>query len=344
MRIVYVGPVPPRRGGISQYGARLVRALEAGNHDLIVLSWRQQYPRLLYPGEQADPQTVSFPGARFALRWNDPTSWWRAGRIARRAGLLVFPWVTPLQAPAYQVLLTAAGSTSAAAIVHNPVPHEQRPFDRLATRSVLRRLDGALVHTEASVAPLRELAPRLPAVMVPHPPNLYIRPVELPPAPPHRLLFFGHVRPYKGLDAALAALAKLAARGVPVELTVADQFWGPVEPWQEQAAMLGIADQVRLRPGYVADDEVGPLLAAHHLVVVPYHHATQPGIVPLAGAAGRGVVATAVGGLSEQVVEGVNGMLAPPGDPGCHSRRDRACPRCPARPVHRRPRPDLDVG
>jgi len=315
VRIVYVGPLPPLPGGISQHGAQLVRAHAAEGHEVRVISWRAQYPRMLYKGRQVDPTATPFPGAQWLLAWYDPLSWRRAGRAARGADLLVFPWVTPVQAPAYRALLGAARPTPAVAIVHNPIPHEQRPFDRVLTRAVLRRLRGAVVHAEASAAALAEIAPGLQVATVPHPPNLEVAATELPPAPPHRLLFFGFVRPYKGLDVAFEALAKLVAKGLDVELVVAGEFWGPVEPWREQLATLGLSARVRLRPGYVPDSEVGDLLAASHLVVAPYRHATQSGIVPIAGGAGRAVVATAVGGLTEQVADGVNGVLAPPGDP-----------------------------
>jgi glycosyltransferase involved in cell wall biosynthesis len=313
-KVTYVGPLPPLPGGISQHGAQLVRALLADGHDVRTVSWRAQYPRLLYPGGQVDPDAVPFPGARRTLAWYDPLSWWRAGHAARGDDLLVLPWVTPVQAPAYRVVVGAARPTPAVAIVHNPVPHEQRPFDQALTRAVLRRLRGAVVHAEASVAALRRIAPGLPVAAVPHPPNLQVAATELPPAPPYRLLFFGFVRPYKGLDVAFEALAKVVSKGLDVELVVAGEFWGSIEPWQRQLAALGIARRVRLRAGYVPDAEVGDLLAASHLVLAPYRHATQSGIVPIAASAGRAVVATAVGGLAEQVADGVNGVLAPPGD------------------------------
>jgi glycosyltransferase involved in cell wall biosynthesis len=314
VRVLYVGPLPPFPGGISQHGSQLIRALTAEAHDVRAVSWHAQYPRMLYPGEQVDPDATPFPGVERLLAWYDPYSWRRAGHAARAADLLVLPWVTPVQAPAYRVMLGAAQPTPAVAIVHNPIPHEQRLFDEVLTRMVLRRLRGAVVHAEASLAALGRIAPGLPAAAIPHPPNLEVAATDLPPAPPYRLLFFGLVRPYKGLEVTLEALAKLAHREVPVELVVAGEFWEPVETYRRQLDALGLSGRVDLRPGYVPDREVGDLLAASHLVVAPYRHATQSGIVPVAGRAGRAVVATTVGGLAEQVVDGVNGTLAPPSD------------------------------
>jgi glycosyltransferase involved in cell wall biosynthesis len=315
VRIVYVGPVPPLVGGVSQHGGNLVRALEAAGHQVEALSWRAQYPRALYPGGQVDRLAEPLPGARWLLAWHDPWSWWQAGRTARHADLLVFPWVTPVQAPVHHVLLSAAHPTPAVADVHNVLPHERRWLDLPLTRSVMRRLAGAVVYAQVSAAALQQLAPGLPVSVARKPPDLQLEATGLPPAPPYRLLVFGLVRPYKGVDVALEAVARLVARSLPVELTVAGQFWGPVEPWRRRVAALGLERQVRLRPGYLPDAAVAGLFAAAHLLLVPYRSATQSGVVPLAAAAGRGVVATAVGGLAEQVHDGVNGLLVPPGDP-----------------------------
>lgn len=315
MRVAYVGPVPPYRGGISQHGARLTEALAEAGHDVVIHSWAAQYPRRLYPGEQRDPDAEPLEGARFSLRWWSPGGWWSAGRSARRADLLVFPWVTPFQAVAYRVMLAGASPTPGVVVVHNPVPHERRPFDELLTRLVLRRARGAVVHSKTGVPILSALAPSLRVVPVPQPPNLDVNASPLPPGPPYRLLFFGYVRPYKGLDVALEALALLLRRGAPVRMTVAGPFWEPVEAWRARIAELGIQDAVDLDPRYLADSEIDPLLSAHHLVLAPYRSATQSGIVPVAHAAGRPVVATEVGGLPERVREGVTGTLAAPGDP-----------------------------
>jgi glycosyltransferase involved in cell wall biosynthesis len=315
VRITFVGPVPPFRGGISQHGGLLVHALRAAGHTVDVYSWANQYPRLLYPGDPYAPDARPFPGARFVLRWWDPTSWVRVGRAARSSDALVVQWVTPFQAPAYRTLLAAAGQTPAVAVVHNPIPHEQRALDRQLTRLALKRVQGALAPPGPSSDELRTLLPGVPVIGAGIPPLVDLEPRPLPPGPPWKLLFFGFVRPYKGLELAIDAVAELVRRGVPVELTIAGLFWGPVKPWEERVAAGDLDGKVLLRPGYVPDSEVQDLLSSSHIVIAPYRSAPQSAIVPLAYAAERPVVATNVGGLSEQVLEGVTGALAPPEDP-----------------------------
>jgi len=315
MRIVFAGPVPPLRGGIAQHGGRLVEALRAAGHELEVISWSAHYPRLLYRHDQRESGAAPPAGARFDLAWWSPASWRRAGRAARRADLLVFPWVTAFHALPLRVMIAAARPTPAVAVVHNPLPHDPQPFQRALTRSVLRRAHGALVHGRRVARELHALTGLERVESVPMPALIEVAPAPLPPRPPLRLLFLGFVRPYKGLDLALGAVRLLVERGREVELTVAGEFWEPLERWRARLRAEDLERCVELRPGFALPEEIGRLLAAHHLLVAPYRAATQSGVVPLAFAAGRPVVATDVGALAERVREGATGALAPPGDP-----------------------------
>jgi glycosyltransferase involved in cell wall biosynthesis len=314
MRIHFIGPVPPLRGGIAQHSNQLLDALVAAGHEVGVSTWAQQYPSRLYPGEERDPSATPRPGTVADLRWWSPLSWWRAGRRARRADLLLVPWVTPFQAPAYLTAFAASAGTPVVAVVHNPLPHERRSLDRVLARAILGRLTGGVSHAGTATAELHELAAGLRVVEVPHPPNLPLDVSPYPPGPPWRLLFIGFIRPYKGLDLALDALVELRARRDDVTLTVAGEVWGPVEPWTSAIRERGLDEVVDLRPGYVPNDLLGQLLAEHHVVLAPYRSATQSGVVPLAQAVGRPTVATDVGGLSEVVTSGVDGILVPADD------------------------------
>jgi glycosyltransferase involved in cell wall biosynthesis len=204
-------------------------------------------------------------------------------------------------------------TTPAIVVVHNPMPHERRRVDEILTRLVFRRVRGAVALASTAAHDLQARFPDLDVVVAPIPSLVPLEPAPLPSGPPWRLLFFGFVRPYKGLDLALEAVALLSRR-TPIELTIAGEFWEPVEPWNKAIAEAGIAGQVHLRAGYVPDVEIQDLFASHHIVLAPYRSATQSAIVPMAYAAGRPVVATRVGGLSEQVIEGSTGALADPGD------------------------------
>ncbi|MCC5947073.1 MAG: glycosyltransferase family 4 protein [Nitriliruptoraceae bacterium] len=316
MDITYFGPLPPHPGGIAQHGHNLAEGLSGRGNRVQRLSWRTLYPPRLYPGRTADRGRPPHERNSELADWWAPSSWVRAGWRAAAGDALVVPWVTAFHAPAVISALAAAQGTRRILVVHNARPHERHPGDTAALRTALHLVDGVLCHADAIRDDVRELAPGMPCTVVAHPPNLPLTPGRPPPTEPLRVLVFGYVRAYKGVEDALVAVRAAADRGASIELTIAGEFWEPIERWEELLRRQGLTEQVVLRPGYVPDAEVAELFASHHLLLAPYRSATQSGTIPLARAAGRPVVATDVGGLGEAVADGLDGRLVPPQDPG----------------------------
>ncbi len=313
-RVTFVGPVPPHSGGIAQHSARLVEALRECGAEVTVLSWASQYPRALYKGSGRGLDAPAFPGARFLLRWWDPLSWVRAGRIAGRGDRLVMPWVTPVHAVPQRVVAGVA-RVPVSLLIHNVLPHERMPLDAVLVRDAMTRAARVVVHATTVAEAVRRIAPRVAATVVPCPPLLPIVPAPLPPRPPLRLLCLGLVRRYKGFDLAVEAVRILLARGEDVRLTIAGEMWDDAEEWRRLVGSPGLDGRVTLLARYQSDEEMGALLASHHVVLAPYRSASQSAVLPNAFAAHRPVVATDVGGLREAVEDRGGGVVVPPEDP-----------------------------
>lgn len=313
MRFTFVGPVPPLPGGISHHSDRLVAALRNSGHEVEVISWRSQYPRFLYKGPRIDDAAQPLPGATFLLSWWNPISWWRA-RLQASATIVIFSYVTPFHA--LQLRVVAGGSKRSVGVVHNVRPHEQMPFEKLLVKLALGGSDRLVVHGARAAADLKDLGLGSDVAIVPMPPTLEIAPSPLPSQPPLGLLFFGFVRPYKGLGVAISAVKHLMQNGIDARLTVMGSFWEPIVGYQSQIESLGLGERVELREGYVSDRELADALRSHHIVVAPYLEDTLSGVIPVALSAGRPVVSTKVEGVSEQVEDSLNGILVPAGDPG----------------------------
>ncbi|GAA5043917.1 glycosyltransferase involved in cell wall biosynthesis [Thermocatellispora tengchongensis] len=311
MRIAIVGPTYPYKGGGAQHTTELAHRLAALGHDVVIESWRAQYPGFLYPGQQTidSPEGRPYSHVRRALDWRSPAGWLRCGRRLRSsADLVVLTVLSPVQVPPYLGILAGLGrGVTSLALCHNVLPHERKPYDRPLMTALLRRVHRVLAHSEEQAALARELAPA---------------PVAVAALPPHlpvaggggatggvrrRLLFFGMVRPYKGLDLLLRALPP------DVSLTVAGEFWGGLDATRELIAELGLGDRVELRPGYVPAQDVPALFAAADALVLPYRSATASQNVWLGHEHGVPVIATRVGALPDNVTDGVDGLLVEPG-------------------------------
>jgi glycosyltransferase involved in cell wall biosynthesis len=215
-----------------------------------------------------------------------------------------------------------------AVIAHNVLPHERRPGDVALTKALLTHADTVITHSAAQAAQARDLAPGATVLTARIPPHLPTagrenhgaeRPGPLAPDQPRAstgagrcsLLFFGIVRPYKGLDVLLRAVARAPAH---VTLTVAGEFWGGTAGTGKLIAELGIGDRVTLRPGYLPAAGIPALFAAADALVLPYREASASQNARLAFAHGVPVITTTAGALAEAVRDGVDGLTCAPGD------------------------------
>ncbi|WP_329522321.1 glycosyltransferase family 4 protein [Spirillospora sp. NBC_01491] len=331
MRIAVVGPAFPYKGGGAHHTTELAHRLGAAGHTVVIESWRAQYPGFLYPGQQtiSDPEGEPFAGTRHRLDWRRPDGWWRTGRGLGSYDLVVLAVLSPVQVPSYLGILAGLGRRApVVALCHNVLPHERKPYDRPLMKALLGRVNGILVHSDEQAGLARGLTARpvrvaeMPAHLPSPAPSAGSDGLAAPASAPapgpardggtaRRLLFFGMVRPYKGLDVLLRALA---AGPEDVSLTVAGEFWGGLDETRALIGELGLAGRVELRPGYVPAAEVPELFAAADALVLPYRAATASQNVWMAYEHGVPVIATSVGGFAGQVRDGVDGLICEPDD------------------------------
>ena len=116
------------------------------------------------------------------------------------------------------------------------------------------------------------------------------------------ILFFGLLRPYKGIDVLLEAFRSVEG----AELWIAGMPRMPVEPLQAAAG-----PNVRFVPRFVGDDEIPALFRRADIVVLPYREIDQSGVLYTALAFGKPLVLSRVGGFPEL---GDVARLVEPGD------------------------------
>ncbi len=194
-------------------------------------------------------------------------------------------------------------------VVHDAAPH---PGDEHLVRGLMLKNDfrqadllisltdqvGKRLVVEQGIAPEKIIASRLG-------PFRYQGSAPVTPrtlgAGPYRLLFFGRLLPYKGLDLLIDAMTLLARQDFPVSLRLVGG--GPQD--------LGpLPANVELERGWVPEDAVPGLFTGIDLVVLPYREASQSGVLPISQNLAIPALVTPVGGLLQQVGGGACGFIA----------------------------------
>lgn len=146
-----------------------------------------------------------------------------------------------------------------------------------------------------------------------HPDLTFAPPPRRPPlvsGEPIRLLFLGRILAYKGLGLFVEAVERLRAEGVAVVAGIFGE--GDLAGCDERLKALG-AEVVNR---WLTQKEISEALARYHVLVLSHIEASQSGVAAAGLGAGLPVIATPVGGLKEQVIDGENGLLAEEVDAG----------------------------
>jgi glycosyltransferase involved in cell wall biosynthesis len=235
----------------------------------------------------------------------------RYRRHARQADVVHWQWLTVQPVDAYLLppkrprLLTA----------HDVLPREPRPGQIGATRRLLEKMDAVIVHSQHGAARLRDEVGLDPGRIhvIPHGAFDYL--TRLPdekPLPPELasvegpvVLFFGLLRPYKGIELLIEAFHDIDG----AELWVVGMPRMPLEPLRELASE--IRGRVRFVPHFIDDSQVPAYFRRADIVALPYREIDQSGVLYTALAFGKPIVVSAVGGFDEIAAEGAARAVPP---------------------------------
>ena len=240
--------------------------------------------------------------------------------------VIVLQWWTGTVAHTYAALAAAARRLGIKVVVEF---HEVQdtgelriPFVGAYTRrvfaSVLRNSDAFIVHSEHDrelLGSIYELSGR-PVAVVPHGPFDHYA-VERVPSEDgaFRLLFFGLIRPYKGLKYLVEAFNRLSPEEArDFSLTVVGETWeGHTEPF-EMIEASPHRERITVVNRYVSDDEAKEYFARADALVLPYLRSSASGPLHIAMSNGMAVVVSAVGGLTEAAQEYAGAVMVEPED------------------------------
>jgi len=131
------------------------------------------------------------------------------------------------------------------------------------------------------------------------------------------LLFFGNIAPYKGLKYLIAAFNELLKRDRSYRLLIVGKPKGPESYWNQvrrTIASSGIGDRVIEKIEYIPDEETELYFKAADVLILPYVHVFQSGVLFLGYSFGLPAIAADVGNLMEEIIEGETGFVFEPQD------------------------------
>jgi len=131
------------------------------------------------------------------------------------------------------------------------------------------------------------------------------------------LLFFGNIAPYKGLEYLIAAFGKLSTKDRSYRLLIAGNPKGPGGYWNQirrTIASSSIGDRVIQKIEYIPDEETELYFKAADVLILPYLHVFQSGVLFLGYSFGLPAIASDVGTLKEEIIEGQTGFVFKPQD------------------------------
>ncbi|MEG8219208.1 glycosyltransferase family 4 protein [Sphingomonas sp. HH69] len=231
------------------------------------------------------------------------------------ADIVHIQWL-PL-APADRLMLQRLkGRTALVHTVHNAdAYHADAGLQGRGYRALLDGMDALIVHGDTTRAAL--IAQGIDPARIhitPHPPMRLAAAsaadlAAIPASTKPRLLFFGTIRPYKGVDLAIEACLSLWRDGHDFELMLAGKPFMDVGPLLAQVAQAGFADRLLTDFGFLTEGRLDAHMARADIMVFPYRHIDSSGAFLSALHHGKAMV-TSDAGMFGQLPDGVASRAA----------------------------------
>ncbi len=325
MNIIIVGPVYPFRGGIAHFGGCLYKELVRQKHNVTMINLRSQYPALIFPGKSQFESNNFFqdiPSKRVLTPYNPVTYNVSLSKIFEsNPDLVLFNYFIPLFSIAYSFLIRRLKNKDipSSIIAHNIISHEKWPFADYLTKRMLSNADSIITLSDAVSQTAREIAPKTDNIKAFHPLyDFYDRKQynqknakkKLGLENKQVILFFGYIKPYKGLETLINCFPEVKNKYPDAVLLIVGEIYGDSDRYFNLIGKSAHKKSIIVHNEYTSDDKVELYFKAADLLALPYRSATQSGVIQIAYSMGVGVVVTPVGGLPAMVNQRETGIVA----------------------------------
>ena len=295
-KVLLLGPAYPYRGGIADTQNYLAQNLSRLGHEVLVYTFKYQYPKLLFPGK-TQYSSVPMPKGidiKRKIHSINPINWIKISNEINHydPDIVLFRYWTPFLAPCWICIAKRLSSKiKKIALVDNWIPHDKKPWDKTMNDLFGKTMDAFVTLSNAVVKEIMEDKPKTPIWSGFHPiaddlPKIISKAQARKKLgwskEKNIVLFFGLIRKYKGLDLLIEAFSKSPLKSSKTLLAIVG------EPYEKKEKYINLIHQLKLEDRIICDfnyadrELTRDVICAADVVAQTYRSATQSGVTPLA--------------------------------------------------------------
>jgi|TARA_B100001093_G_scaffold520501_1_gene617012 glycosyltransferase involved in cell wall biosynthesis len=324
LKIVSIGPYSPFRGGISDFNHHLVTQLK-NSHDVTILNFKKLYPRIFFPGKSQYKNSISKSNS--SLRILNPLnifSWKKSIKKINEldTDIVIFSYWHPFFAIMYSYIAKRINTKKIYFLIHNAKSHQSFPFQKYLLKNMLNKATHLVVMNQNEIQRIKRYNLKAKIINSFHPiyeidyhiddrerfkNNLGIKSDPT-------ILFFGLIRPYKGLDILINAVNRLKIKIPNLKVFVVGEPYTNLNIYLNKIKEYGLESSFIIDSNFVSKEDLSKYFLSSDLIVLPYKQATQSGILSLSMNFNLPAIVSSKGGLKDYVIKNETGYIVEPNE------------------------------
>ena len=317
-----IGPAYPYRGGIAQTQNQLALSLTKLGKTVLLITFKKLYPKFLFPGKsqftiETKPDLIKI---NRTIHSYNPFNWIIVARKINKINpkVIIFRYYNPLLSFCYYGIINNLNKNiKKVALVDNWKHHEPKFYDKILNKLFSIKIDSYITLSD-NVA--QELKKQLNSNIFSgfHPISEDL-PKKISKLNARKeigwdidakiILFYGLIRPYKGLDNLLEAFTMSPLNLSNIKLAIVGEFYEPILKYKKIIKKLKLEDKIYLIPGFSDKKSTQLYFSSSDLVALTYKSATQSGVIPLAYHFKIPILVTNLLGLKTPIINDKTGLV-----------------------------------
>ena len=326
MNIVLIGPYFPYRGGISDTNLELCETLKDLGHNVKIISFKLLYPSLLFPGKSQfvkknSKQKIS---SQRIINSINPLNWIFTCKLINDINpeLVISTYWTPFLSPSLSFINNKINKNIfKIGIIHNAYPHEKKLFQKTFLKFFLNSINKYVALSKNVYKQVNLISRSKKGKELFHPiPNKFGEPINKEIAKKKiglktnykYLLFFGLIRKYKGLEILINSMAEITRNRKDIKLLIVGENYESINRYKKLINKNNLENSIYFVNNFIDQKDVKYWFCSSELIIQPYIKASQSGITPLSFQFETPTVCTNIPGLSDQIINNINGFISEP--------------------------------